>query len=242
MFEGQINQVKKTTMSQNIVQQLMELIINGTLDRGDKLPSEKQLMEMFGVGRSTLREAIRALVALGLVEVRVPEGTFVSQSFGDFFTKHLDLMSKISYDNILELVEARVKMEAVLAEMAAEKSTEADHKVLDSVIEEMKNSSEHARFLELDLEFHRLIADMARNTFLTEVLQISSVVTKVWMVKVIEGYSIRQKLVDQHVAVAEAIKAKNPSEAKKSMSIHLDTINHLLIEYKQKNGEISANS
>ncbi|TSB47276.1 FadR/GntR family transcriptional regulator [Alkalicoccobacillus porphyridii] len=242
MFEGQINPVTKTTMSQNIVQQLMELIINGTLARGDKLPSEKQLMEMFGVGRSTLREAIRALVALGLVEVRVPEGTFVAESFGDFFTKHLDLMSKISYENILELVEARVKLEAVLAEMAAEKSSDEDHVKLDRVIERMRDSSDHALFLELDLEFHRLIADMARNTFLTEVLQISSVVTKVWMVKVIEGYSIRQKLIDQHIAVAEAIKAKHPTKAKEAMSTHLDTINQLLIEYKQKNGEISADS
>ena len=240
MFEGQIHQVTKTTMSQNIVQQLMELIINGTLARGDKLPSEKQLMEMFGVGRSTLREAIRALVALGLIEVRVPEGTFVAQSFGDFFTKHLELMSKISYDNILELVEARVKMEAVLAEMAAEKSTEEDHVKLAEIVAAMKQSVDHQTFLELDLAFHRLISEMARNSFLSEVLQISSVVTKVWMVKVIEGFSIRQKLIDQHIAVAEAIQAKKPAEAKEAMSEHLSTINDLLLDYKKTNKEGTA--
>ncbi|MEN0645194.1 FadR/GntR family transcriptional regulator [Alkalicoccobacillus gibsonii] len=240
MLEDQIHQVKKTTMSQNIVQQLMELIINGTIPPGGKLPSERKLMEMFGVGRSTLREAIRALAALGLIDVRVPEGTFVAESFGDFFTKHLELMSKISFDNILELVEARVGVEVILAEMAAKKSTDEDHVRLDDVVKRMQSASKHDTFLELDLEFHRLIAEMARNSFLTEVLQISSVVTKVWMAKVIEGYSIQQKLMDQHIAVAQAIKEKNTEKAKEAMSIHLDTINQLLVEYKQKNGEVSV--
>ncbi|WP_367760685.1 FadR/GntR family transcriptional regulator [Ammoniphilus sp. 3BR4] len=89
------------------------------IKNGEKLPAEKQLMEMFGVGRSTLREAIRALEVLGLVEVKVPGGTFVVEEFGDFFTKNLGLISKISFNNIIELVEARAELEVILVDMAA---------------------------------------------------------------------------------------------------------------------------
>ena len=89
MLEGKAKPVKKVLVTQSVTQQLIDLIMNGSIAPGEKLPTEKQLMEVFNVGRSSLREAIRALVALELIEVRVPEGTFVSKTFGGFLTKQL---------------------------------------------------------------------------------------------------------------------------------------------------------
>lgn len=234
MLEGKINQLKKTTLSQDIVQQLMELIINGTISPGEKIPSEKELMELFGVGRSTLREATRALAALELIEVRVPEGTFVTESFGGFFTKHLALMSKISFDNIIELIEARVKYETDLAEMAAEKSTPADHQRLDNILLVMKKANTNEEFLKTDLEFHTAIAEIARNSFMLQVMNILRDITKEWMFKVIESSSIQEKAITHHMKIAKAIKENNKEEAGNAMLEHLTIVSELLLEYHNK--------
>ncbi|WP_436374838.1 FadR/GntR family transcriptional regulator [Cytobacillus sp. BC1816] len=231
MLEGKINQLKKTTLSQDIVQQLMELIINGTISPGEKLPSEKELMELFGVGRSTLREATRALAALELIEVRVPEGTFATDSFGGFFTKHLALMSKISFDNISELIEARVRYETDLAEMAAEKSTGIDHKRLDNILSSMRNAKSNEEFLKTDLEFHTAIAEIARNSFMLQVMNILHDITKEWMAKVIESSAIQERAINHHVRIAKAIKENNKAEARDAMLEHLTIVSKLLLEY-----------
>ncbi|MBG9587544.1 FadR/GntR family transcriptional regulator [Cytobacillus firmus] len=234
MLEGKINQLKKTTLSQDIVQQLMELIINGTISPGEKLPSEKELMELFGVGRSTLREATRALAALELIEVRVPEGTFVTDSFGGFFTKHLALMSKISFENISELIEARVRYEIDLAEMAAEKSTGSDHKRLDNILSLMRKAKSNEEFLKMDLEFHTAIAEIAKNSFMLQVMNILHDITKEWMAKVIESSAIQERAINHHERIARAIKEKNIAEAGDAMLEHLTIVSKLLLEYHNK--------
>ncbi|MCS0789875.1 FadR family transcriptional regulator [Cytobacillus firmus] len=233
MLEGKINQLKKTTLAQDIVQQLMELIINGSIAPGEKLPSERQLMEMFGVGRSSLREAIRALVALELVEVRVPEGTFVTQSFGGFFTKHLSLMSKISFENISELVEARLKLETMLVELAAKKSGQKEGELLDKIILSMKDADNEG-FLHADLKFHMTIAKIAGNSFLFEVMHILQDITKAWMFKVIESYPIQEEAIKHHEKIAQAIKNNDIKSAGEAMTEHIEIVSKLLLEFQDE--------
>ncbi|MBB4827056.1 GntR family transcriptional repressor for pyruvate dehydrogenase complex [Sporosarcina luteola] len=233
MLENNIEQIKKTTLSQDIVQKLMELIINGTLPRGEKLPSERQLMEMFGVGRSSLREAIRSLTTLGLIEVRVPEGTFVVDTLGDFFTKHLDLMSKISFDNITELIEARIELEGTLVEMAARKADEKDKQRLKKAIENMNLSTNDEDFLRSDLDFHTLVTEIAKNSFLVQVMHILREVTREWIYKVLKGYSVKESVIEQHERIANAIIANDEEAARKAMTDHLVLVSRLLIEFQQ---------
>ncbi|MFD4820613.1 FadR/GntR family transcriptional regulator [Peribacillus butanolivorans] len=229
MFENKINQIKKSTLSQNIIQQIMQLIMDGSVSPGEKLPNERQLMELFGVGRSTLREAINALVAMGLIEVRVPEGTFVSESFSSFFTKHLRLMSKVSFNNIEELIEARIAYESDLAELAALKGTSKDFAELDNVLNRMMQEQDNEQFLLLDIEFHNLIARIARNSFMNEVLFILLDITKEWMHRVIQNYPVKDIAFDHHKKIAGAIKAKDPEKAREYMNEHLQEVSKILL-------------
>ncbi|MFK9093097.1 FadR/GntR family transcriptional regulator [Bacillus salipaludis] len=234
MFENKITQIKKSTLSQNIVQQIMELIMDGTVSPGEKLPNERQLMELFGVGRSTLREATNALVAMGLIEVRVPEGTFVSESFSSFFTKHLKLMSKVSFNNIEELIEARIAYECDLVSLAALKRTPKDIKELDQVLTKMAQEQDNEQFLLFDLEFHNLIAKMARNSFMNEVLFILLDIIKEWMHRVIQNYPIKEIALDHHKKIAEAIKAKKADTAREMMYEHLHEVSKILLSNLDK--------
>src|SRR5699024_35532 len=205
MLDKNIKQIKKTTLSQEVMQQLIDLIMEETLSPGEKLPSEKKMMELFGVGRSTLREAIGALSALNLVEVKVPEGTFVTNNFGDFYTKHISLMSKISFNNIVELIEARMFLETDLVELATEKATVEDHKRLENILYLMKNAKDNDDFLYLDLEFHITIANIAGNSFLFEIMNILREITREWIHKVIQTHSPKEMVIQQHESIVKAI-------------------------------------
>lgn len=240
MLEKNINRVERTTLAQDVVQQLMTLIVNGTISPGDKLPSEKQLMELFGVGRSTLREAIRALSALGLVEVKPPLGTFVPETFDEFFTKHLALMSKIGFDNILELIEARILLEMDLAGIAAEKSTSEDHKKLDHILHMAKSTDDQEKFLQYDVEFHRTIAEIANNSFMLHMMNILQDVTMEWMHKVIQRHSPYELVLEQHKKIAKAIKSRDKELARKEMNNHLGRVSRLLLEVQEEQQDDSS--
>lgn len=219
------------------MQKLIDLIMEETLSPGEKLPPERKMMELFGVGRSTLREAIGALSALNLVEVKVPDGTFVTDNFGDFYTKHISLMSKISFNNIIELIEARIILETDLVELATEKSNLEDHKKLDNIIYLMKNAKNNDEFLYLDLKFHTTIASIADNSFLFEIMNILREVTKEWIHKVIQIYSPKKMVIQQHDNIVKAIKDKNKKEAREQMNIHLNEVSNLLLETQNTQNE-----
>ncbi|RAP77921.1 FadR/GntR family transcriptional regulator [Paenibacillus montanisoli] len=234
MIRNKVTQVERKTVAQNILQQLIELIMNGTLAPGEKLPTEFQLMEMFGAGRSSLREAIKALAALGLIEVRVPEGTFVSATMGGFFTKQLALVSKISFDNIVELIEARIKIETDLAELAAWKSTEEELKELHDCLELMRTAENNVQFTQGDLQFHIQLGNMAKNSFLIHVLHILHDITATWIMKVIQTESSKKLAVSQHERIYQAVASKDPAAAGQAMTEHLESVSALLLEVRDK--------
>lgn len=226
--------IEKVTLAQNIVQQLVGIIMNGTIKPGEKLPPEKQLMELFGVGRSSLREAIRALVTLGLVEIKVPEGTFVSSSFGGFFTKHLALMSKISFDNIIDLVEARTAIEVDIAELAAKKATPEECNKLNDILTVMRDAKDNEQFLAADLQFHVTLAEIAKNSFMLHVINILRDITREWIMKVIELPSSKELAANQHEKIAEAVRSNDVVAAGNAMREHLESVSELLMKKVEK--------
>ncbi|WP_425059868.1 HTH-type transcriptional regulator LutR [Sporomusa carbonis] len=230
MLEEKAQQVKKVLVTQNVTQQLIDLIMNGTILPGEKLPTEKQLMEIFGVGRSSLREAMRALVALGLIEVRVPEGTFVSQTFGEFFTKQLSLMSKISFDNITELIEARIAIETDVVELATMKVTPEDVENLNHIMEMMKKAQTSEEHQKIDLEFHNTLAKLSRNSFMYETMKILHGITAWWIGKVAQIESASELATVQHENIVKAIQTRDVNAASEAMKEHLYYVSDLLVK------------
>lgn len=225
-----IKKVKRVPISQGVTQQLIDLIMSGKFSTGEKLPSEKKLMDAFGIGRSSLRESIKALEALGLVEVRVPEGTFVSESLGDFFTKQLALMSKIGFDNISELIEARMIIETQIAILASQKATDDDISDLTTLLNIMIHSKSNFEYQKSDVDFHKKLAEMSRNSFLIQVSNILQEITFIWIKKVITLPNVKSFAIDQHSEILDAIKNKDITATFKAMDNHLKYVSELLIQ------------
>jgi len=167
---------RRVTIVESIIKQIVSLIQDRTLNPGDKLPSERKLMEMLGVSRSTVREALQGLTAMGLVEGRAGEGTFVKET-----KPHLNLdMDIATLSSALQremrhhLNQARLILEQDIVTLAAEKGTEKDHQ---AILQALKEYEDHGPLVSEETgwpahhQVHLAIAEATQNPILVLILQ-----------------------------------------------------------------------
>ncbi len=161
---------RKVTLVASIVEQLVENIQNGSLKPGDKLPSERQLIEMLGVGRSSVREALQGLVVMGLVEVRPGQGSYVKENLHSFIPDLFkpDLSDNLQREMRLQLIEARRMIEVEIAGQAASRAKPSQierwRETFDEYVLSIGDFSD-PRYLSAHNDFHLSIADMTQNPF-----------------------------------------------------------------------------
>ena len=160
---------KRVNLSDNIISEL-EKMITGNLKPGDKVPTEMELAERFSVGRSTIRESMKALSVRGIV-VRRNEGTFVSESMGECLIAPLNLLVDMEIGNVEDLLELRELLELGTIRIAAERAGEETVLELERINWQMQEPGASALTLqERDIEFHNTIAKATGNSMLVEML------------------------------------------------------------------------
>ncbi len=157
--------IKSTRLSALIVEEIESRIFRGDLKPGDQLPPERELGELFGVSRTAVREATRALMEKGLVEVQVGRGTFVVDSTSKALRDSLDLVLRVGQkDRIANVVEIREMLEPEIAARAAQQATVDNIAKMQSAVEKMDASLEEIdAFIAADLEFHQALAEATQN-------------------------------------------------------------------------------
>ena len=120
------NSVKRATVAETIVAQVKDLIIDGQLIAGQKLPSERELAEEFSVGRSSVREATSALVALGVAQARQGEGVFIRPDFPESVINSMDWSALMLRGQIADLIETRRAIELAIVRLATERAAQSD--------------------------------------------------------------------------------------------------------------------
>ena len=240
MTEDMIRPIKrKENISNLVANQLIELILSGKFAPGEKLPTEKELSDLFGVGRNTLREAIRALSIIGFVEVSVPEGMFVAKSFDNFYTRKLQMNSHYGYDDVQELIEARGAVEYGIDRLAAGKATDADRKRLRECFETLREAQDDSDKREGDVRFHFTIADIAGNGFLKQTLLLLIDGMHEWIRRIqMDAPAAHQLSTLQHQAIMEAVCAGDPDLAEQRMREHMDYVGGLYMEIERQAGKI----
>jgi GntR family transcriptional repressor for pyruvate dehydrogenase complex len=161
---------KRTRSFEDVVEQIRNAVIEGKIKKGDRLPNERQLCRIFGVSRSTLREGIRALEALGVVEVRpgAAGGTFATEPRGDQVGSALEALIRFSGATARDLWEFRVSFEGETAFWAAGRATPDDIAALEEIVGEWKvlsadESTPWPVLAEVDVRFHDAIAHASHN-------------------------------------------------------------------------------
>src|ERR1051326_1123425 len=155
----EFTRVPRLSLSDHIVEQIAELIARGALKPGDRMPSEKQLCEKFGVGRTSVREALRSLGVMGVLEPHMGDGTFVSSNAGRFLERSFHWGLLLNPKLVEDLIETRLMLESHNAHVAAAKAGPEDLARMEESLRLMETHvGQPAQYLEHDLQFHLAIA------------------------------------------------------------------------------------
>ena len=218
---GKITPAVRTSLSDDIVRQITDLISRGALRPGDRLPSERELCKQFGVGRTSLREALRSLIVMGILDVRLGEGTFVSDSRDKYLEKTLEWGLLLDPKVVEDLIETRVMLESQNAFLAAQRATAEDLEKIEQAIRGMEESLHSTKnYLEFDLKFHLAIARATRNKILYQLLSMTRGYLQEWIKKALSRRQAELSL-REHEEILKALRSSNPEQARSAMTAHI---------------------
>ena len=223
-----LSNIKSKLLAEEIEERILQYIIQTPLEIGTKLPNEFELGERFGVGRSTIREAVKLLVSKGILEVRQGSGTYVISTT----PPELDplglqgLGDKMSL--ALDLVNLRMILEPGIAEMAALNATEEDIKksreICDITERKIRNDEDYTHD---DIQFHTCVAECSKNKVVEQLIPMID--TAVLMFVNVTHKLLKEESIATHRAVVEAIADHDPVGARAAMMMHM-TYNRTLIK------------
>jgi GntR family transcriptional repressor for pyruvate dehydrogenase complex len=225
--------IKRQRVSDEIVDQVRNLISEGTLKPGDRLPSERELIKEFGVSRPSIREALNSLVAQGFLEVKQGNRTFIKSITSEKLQDPFSLLIKADTQKIFDLIEVRKAMEAWGAFHAAQRVTEEDIERLGEIIREMKGALDEGRSWERqDADFHVAVAQATHNTIQTHMMFTIYDLLRESVARVFRDQKKTKKLFQQHCQIFNAIKNRSPDKAREKVLEHLDYVESEVKAYR----------
>ena len=228
MKEYKMDTVRRSTLSQQVLEQIVQLLMSGQLMPGDKLPAEMTLMEQFDVSRPVLREALSSLETLEIITRRPRGGTYVNDRVG---SNPFKVMLALSINNVPAIIEARMTLELGLVTIAAEKISDEQLEKLKVTIDRIQENPDDD-YGQLDKEFHRIIAQSANNPVVEGMID-SLLITHEKTDSLIP-YREPGITVEHHLGIYEALKSRDPYESFKQMYKHLSFVRKkLLDDYKK---------
>jgi GntR family transcriptional repressor for pyruvate dehydrogenase complex len=240
------HRVKVSKISESIVLQLEDLIFEGVLTPGEKLPPERELAEELDVSRPSLREAIVVLEARGLLESRRGGGTFVRSIMNPTMVDPLITLMREREDAKFDVFEMRRILEMAATGYAAKRRTDADLELIEGRFKELEDAYAAAeidpgREVKADVAFHLAMADASHNMALIHVMRSMIDLLRADISFNIDRLRHREEdyapLKNQHREIFEAVVARNATAARDAASQHLDFVEEKLrenIEYQER--------
>jgi GntR family transcriptional repressor for pyruvate dehydrogenase complex len=218
-----VRPIRKSSISDDIVQQIISLISNGDLRAGQRLPSERDLCVKFAASRSSLREALRCLSIMGVLSARPGEGTSVAMDGSKFMETVLHWRMSTEQHDIEDLMEVRIALEGVTAASAARNAQGADLKKLQDLVARMEESVGDAkRFAALDLDFHLSLARASNNKLILDLVSVIRGQLERGVAKVLQLPQAMPLSVKEHKEILQAVMKNESEQARAAMQTHLN--------------------
>ncbi|MGI6449300.1 MAG: FadR/GntR family transcriptional regulator [Desulfitobacteriia bacterium] len=232
----ELKPIKTKKIYEEIVEQIKQLVIEGQIKPGDKLPSERHLVESFKVSRASIREALSALEMMGLLEVRTGEGAYIRQPQNDSMAVSLTWALTMEKGSVLELLEVRRMIEVQAVGYAAERATAEELAELESTLNTMKANlfNTGLKGEKADHAFHYKIAKVTHNRIIIRLMDTISDhlqhLIRVSRAKLYEGKYTPEILYEEHLRIYLALKDRDAKEARKQMRHHLQGVEEEILK------------
>ena len=227
--------IQTARLYEQIVQQIEQRFLSGALKVGDQLPPERELAEQFGVSRTAVREAVKALRQKGLVEIQPGRGTFITNGTSKAVRHSLGFLMKIAgTDSSPDLVEVREMIEPEIAALAAERATEEHLVSMQEAIEKMDAALENPdRYIEADLDFHLVLAEATQNSLIPALIDSIVDLLREQRARIFQAGSGPEHGQVHHKLILDAIIRHDPASAREAMRAHLQQV--------REDSQVSAN-
>ena len=215
--------IQTERLYEQIIQQIEQRILNGDLKVGDRLPPERELAEQFGVSRTAVREAVKALRQKGLVEIQPGRGTFITNGASHVVRDSFSLLMRIGgTDGSANLVEVREIIEPEIAALAAARANEDHIAAMREAVATMDAALQDPdKFIEADLDFHLALAEATQNALIPALIDSIVDLLRVQRARIfrVEGGPQRGQV--HHKRILKAIVKRDSEAARKAMRAHL---------------------
>jgi GntR family transcriptional repressor for pyruvate dehydrogenase complex len=218
--------VRTSRLYEQIVQQIEESVLNGSLKPGDQLPAERDLAQRLGVSRTAVREAVKTLREKGLVEAYSGRGTFVTDGTSQAARQSFDLMVKIGQqEGSPHLAELRLILEPGIAAMAAERAKDDDLTAMREAVAVMDRSQKDPEaYIEADLDFHLALAEAVANPLILSLIDSIVGLLREQRIKIFNVEGGPQRGQFHHKHILEAMEHRDPEMARSAMRAHLEQV------------------
>lgn len=233
----QYKKIKPKKIYEEVAETIYDMIRGGQFKPGDKLDSVQQLAENFNVGRSAIREALTALRAMGLIEIRQGEGTYVKEFDTNQINFPLSTAILMNSEDIAHLLEVRKILEAGTVSSAAQKRNDFHLQAMENALNEMQKANGDEELGEkADLQFHLAIAESSQNPLLISLMNhVSGLIgetmketRKLWLYS---KQTTTDRLHDEHYDIYKAIKEQDADQARILMLNHIENVENILHKY-----------
>ena len=228
--------IKNTKVYEQVIDQIKEMINEGTLKKGDKLPSERDLAQQLNVGRTSIREAIRALEVIGLIDCKQGEGNYIKSGFKDNLVEPLSIMFMLEGSSPDEIWELRKIIEVEAAGLAAKRINDEQLKELKEIALSLNNYEDENITAEIDKQFHYKIAEFSGNVLIYNILRTVSILVDHFIKDarklILEHEGNKEILFSQHFDIYLSMENRNSSAARQAMREHLDFANKYKVKVK----------
>jgi GntR family transcriptional regulator, transcriptional repressor for pyruvate dehydrogenase complex len=230
-------QFSRDTLVEQVARQLRQIITGGEIQPGDYLPSRKDLAARFGVGVSTIHEAVQALTAVGLLESHPGKGTWVRQDAQEALFHPAAVQTRLGELKGREICEARAIIEVALTELAARRATPDDlHKIWQALAAMRASLNDDQAFVEADVDFHIAVAQAGHNELLEQFYHLSRRLLAGTIAELVRLPSVKEDALVIQQSIAEAIQQHDAAQARRAAEEHMVIVENLLSMAEQVEG------
>jgi GntR family transcriptional repressor for pyruvate dehydrogenase complex len=226
-----IKALDRETVVTEISRRLLEYLLSGDVHPGARLPSERKLAQDLGVGRSAVREAIKSLSLLGLLDVRQGDGTYVKSAESQLLPQVIEWGLLLGQRRSLDLVEARQHLEVAVAVLAAKRRTSQQVLELRKCLENLRTATDVDSFVAADIALHTKVAEIAGNSVFVDILTSIRSLLNVWMRRVLQAAAgDLHPSYSEHIGIVDAIEKGDPDAAAEAMKQHMSSASKRLFD------------